>query len=127
MRTRYELAAILMMCAAATLTSVVFAQQASGGVGEPQPGIEAAPLEERSGRVHAIDFQRQLLTLATGEGIAHVRVNDQTTIFLKGRTGSISELAPGHLVKATYEVHRGLPLAAWIELVTSSVESSAGP
>lgn len=82
-----------------------------------------APLGVVEGRVQDVDPFRGLLVLRIGGAPTSFRINEQTTVFLDGRTAELFELRPGDAVRTTFAPDRGLPMASWIERVGGEAQA----
>jgi hypothetical protein len=82
-----------------------------------EPPAEVRSLREVQGPVTAVDLRRSTLTLEEASGRVELRVDETTTFFLPGRTGSLADLKPGQRVRATYERGEHGAVAQWIELL----------
>lgn len=83
-----------------------------------EPAAEVRSLREMQGRVSAVDARRGTLTLTgTGERV-ELHVDANTTIFLPGRTGQLTDLSPGQQVRVAYEPREQQALAQWLEVLT---------
>jgi hypothetical protein len=74
------------------------------------------PLQETFGKVEWIDEARHELSVRVERNLRRFRVDATTTVFVAGRTGNLSDLVPGQVVKASYERGTERPIAQWIEV-----------
>lgn len=108
-------AAVAVMCAASVGT-IVLAQRREG-VGSPSaPVAEVPPLLEATGTVRAVDAKEQIVTLVTASGQRRLKVDEATTVFVRGRLGGLDDLSTGQAVRATFEPGPDTPVAQWIEV-----------
>ena len=108
------MAAVLLMGSASSLTVALLGRKAEAS---PQEiAMETVSLEETSGKIGVIDGEHQLITVEHKGRATRLQVNQSTTIFISGRTGSLADLSKGQRVRATFEGGAQLPVAEWIEL-----------
>ena len=99
-------AAVLVFGAwALSAASMVFAQKPA-----PKPR-EVMPLHEAVGRLQKVDPRSQVVVV---DGVT-LKVDQTTTIFVDGRTGALTDLSEGEVVRAAYEPGQASPVAQWIE------------
>src|SRR4051812_5662464 len=77
---------------------------------------ELPPLREAVGRVERVDLKKNAVVV-DGQLL---RVDQTTTIFVDGRTGTLTDLTEGQLVRAAFELGPASPVAQWIEPATDS-------
>lgn len=82
-----------------------------------EPLAEVRSLREVQGAITAVDARQGTLMLAEGKGRVELRVDESTTIFLPGGTGSLADLSPGQKIRAAYERGDKGSVAQWIEVV----------
>ena len=82
-----------------------------------EPPAEVRSLREVQGSITAVDGHGGTLTLEEPSGRVKLRVDANTTIFLPGRTGRLTDLKAGQRVRAAYEPRERGAVAQWIELL----------
>ncbi|MFL5344691.1 MAG: hypothetical protein ACJ8AT_07850 [Hyalangium sp.] len=82
-----------------------------------EPPAEVRSLHEVQGSIAAVDASGGTLTLEHPSGKVQLRVDGNTTIFLPGHTGRLTELKAGQHVRAAYEPRERGAVAQWIELL----------
>jgi hypothetical protein len=107
MGIRYPAAAVLLMCASASLAAFLFA--------DPPQGQAALDLEQAVGTVQSVDESGRVITLRNAKGVWKLSLDPSTTVFVGGRRAKLSDLAVGQAVRSTYEVNSRRPVAQWIE------------
>jgi hypothetical protein len=113
MKVKHGAAAVMLVLASACLSTVVLAQ-ADAGVAPAKNTAPTLPaLREAAGKIDAIDGEHNVITV---DG-KRLQVDQTTTIFVSGRTGTMEDLDEGVRVRATYEPGADRPVAQWIELV----------
>ena len=112
----HALAAVLLTGSASSLLVAMLGSPAEARtVAVTQ--LQAVALEETSGKIGTIDGERQLITVEAKGQHTRLQVNQSTTIFVSGRTGTLADLSAGQRIRATFEASdRSLPVAEWIEL-----------
>src|SRR5438445_6084284 len=106
--------AALMIFAAWALSAVSLvcaAKSAHAAAPTPAAGRELPPLREAIGKLQRVDV-RQSAVVVDGTWL---KVDQTTTIFVEGRTGTLGDLAEGEIVRAAYETGSVSPIAQWIE------------
>lgn len=86
--------------------------------GAPPPGGAVPPLGETTGTITAIDLTQETVTLGTPRGGRRLRFSRRTTVFARGRSAPLTELAVGQPVHVMFEPGPEPPLLEWIESLT---------
>ena len=95
------------------------AESVEAPTGQPPPvRRDESSLKEATGRIRAIDKDRNQLTIAPGEKQEAVNlvIDRTTTIFVDGRIGKLDDVREGNEVRASYELKQGSNRAQWIEI-----------
>jgi hypothetical protein len=84
-----------------------------------EPPAEVRSLREVQGPITSVNARTGTVTVALEEASERVelRVDGDTTIFLPGRTGRLTDLKEGQRVRAAYEPRARGSVAQWIELL----------
>jgi hypothetical protein len=103
--------AVLMAALGVTLAASV-----ATVAGSPIPASRHQPIFERlRGRLERIDARGPSLTLAAAGRSVDVLLDDDTTIFVDGRTTDLGSLHVGQDLCATWEPGPDHPTAQWVE------------
>jgi hypothetical protein len=78
-----------------------------------------APMSEEVGAVELIDETRQRISVRVNRMLRTFLVDETTTVFVQGRTGNLSDLSPGQIIRASYEPGQEPPTAQWLEVEPS--------
>jgi hypothetical protein len=99
---------------ALVLPSLAAAQDGAPDGGPAVPAVGA--LKEVRGRVSGYDPAQLTVTLDTGSGPLPLRVDRNTTVFVKKGVGTLRDVRQGLEARAAYEAGETPPRAQWLEI-----------